>query len=119
MDKLLEQAAKALKIPVDVMKQAVNHYPELRQQFVIYKALTYVENTFDIIGLIAAIVFVCAYFDAYFDGDDIDVVKKANKKTRRLSITVAAVALIIATIIHVVTVVATPDIQVIMEVINK
>lgn len=40
MDKLLEQAAKALKIPVDVMEQAVNHYPELRQQFVIYKALT-------------------------------------------------------------------------------
>lgn len=60
MDELLEQAAKALKIPVDVMEQAVNHYPELRQQFVIYKALTYVENTFDIIGLIAAIVFVCA-----------------------------------------------------------
>lgn len=118
MDKLLEQAAKALKIPVDVMEQAVNHYPELRQQFVIYKALTYVENTFDIIGLIAAIVFVCAYFDAYFDGDDIDVAKKANK-TRRLSTIVVAVALTIATIIHVVTVVVTPDIQVIMEVINK
>lgn len=48
MDKLLEQAAKALKIPVDVMEQAVNHYPELRQQFVIYKALTYIENAFDI-----------------------------------------------------------------------
>lgn len=118
MDKLLEQAAKALKIPVDVMEKVVNHYPELRQQFVVYKALTYVENTFDIIGLIAAIVFVCAYFDAYFDGDDIDVVKKANK-TRRLSTIVVAVALTIATTIHVVTVVATPDIQVIMEVINK
>lgn len=115
MDKLLEQAAKALKIPVDVMEQAVNHYPELRQQFVIYKALTYVENTFDIIGLVAMIVFVCAWFN----GHDIGVDEKANKKTRRLSITVAAVALIIATIIHVVTVVATPDIQVIMEVINK
>lgn len=54
----------------------------------------------------------------HFDGDDIDVVKKANK-TRRLSTIVVAVALTIATIIHVVTVVATPDIQVIMEVINK
>lgn len=115
MDKLLEQAAKALKIPVDVMEQAVNHYPELRQQFVIYKALTYVENTFDIIGLIAAIVFVCAWFN----GHDIDVDEKTNKKTRRLSTIVVAVALTIATTIHVVTVVATPDIQVIMEVINK
>ena len=79
MDKLLEQAAKALKIPVDVMEQAVNHYPELRQQFVIYKALTYVENTFDIIGLIAAIVFVCAYFDAYFDGDESTLSRKQIK----------------------------------------
>ena len=114
MDELLTQLAKTLKIPTNALQQAVNHYPELRQQFVIYKALTYVENAFDIIGLIAAIVFVCAWFN----GHDIDVVKKANK-TRRLSITVAAVALIIATIIHVVTVVATPDIQVIMEVINK
>lgn len=115
MDELLEQAAKALKIPVDVMEQAVNHYPELRQQFVIYKTLTYIENTFDIIGLVAMIVFVCAWFN----GQDIGVDEKANKKTRRLSIIVAAVALTIATTIHVVTVVATPDIQVIMEVINK
>ena len=118
MDELLTQLAKTLKIPTNALQQAVNHYPELRQQFVVYKSLTYVENAFDIIGLIAAIVFVCAYFDAYFDGDDIDVVKRANK-TRRLSAIVVAVALTIATIIHVVTVVATPDIQVIMEVINK
>lgn len=115
MDKLLEQAAKALKIPVDVMEKVVNHYPELRQQFVVYKALTYIENTLDIIGLVAMIVFVCAWFN----GRDIGVDEKANRKTRRLSIIVAAVALTIATIIHVVTVVATPDIQVIMEVTNK
>lgn len=115
MDKLLEQAAKALKIPVDVMEQAVNHYPELRQQFVVYKALTYIENAFDIIGLVAAIVFVCAWFNE----QDIGVDEKANRKTRRLSIIVAAAALTIATVIHVVTVVATPDIQVIMEVVNK
>lgn len=115
MDELLAQAAKALKIPVDVMEQAVNHYPELRQQFVVYKSLTYIENAFDIIGLVAAIVFVCAWFN----GQDIGVDERANRKTRRLSIIVAAVALTIATIIHVVTVVATPDIQVIMEVINK
>lgn len=115
MDKLLEQAAKALKIPVDVMEQAVNHYPELRQQFVIYKALTYVENTFDIIGLVAIIIFVCAWFN----GHDIDVDEKTNKKTRRLSMIIAIVALAIATIIHLITIVATPDIQVIMEVINK
>lgn len=115
MDELLAQVAKALKIPVDVMEQAVNHYPELRQQFVIYKALTYVENTFDIIGLIAMIVFVCAWFNA----DDSGVDKDKNKRTRRLSITVTAVALTIATIIHVVTIMTTPDIQVIMEVMNK
>lgn len=115
MDELLAQAAKALKIPVNVMEQAVNHYPELRQQFIVYKSLTYIENAFDIIGLVAAIVFVCAWFN----GQDIGVDEKANRKTRRLSIIVAAAALTIATIIHVVTVVATPDIQVIMEVINK
>lgn len=115
MDELLAQAAKALKIPVNVMQQAVDHYPELRQQFVVFKSLTYIENAFDIIGLVAAIVFVCAWFN----GQDIGVDEKTNRKTRRLSIIVAAAALTIATIIHVVTVVATPDIQVIMEVINK
>ena len=115
MNELLAQAAKALKIPVDVMEQAVNHYPELRQQFVVYKSLTYVENAFDIIGLVAMIVFVCAWFN----GQDIGVDEKANKKTRRLSIIVAAVALAAATIIHVVAIIAAPDIQVIMEVIKK
>lgn len=115
MDELLAQAAKALKIPVNVMEQAVNHYPELRQQFIVYKSLTYIENAFDIIGLVAAIVFVCAWFN----GQDIGVDERANKKTRRLSIIVAAVALTIATIIHVIAIMTTPDIQVIMEVINK
>ena len=115
MDKLLEQAAKALKIPVDVMEQAVNHYPELRQQFVVFKTLTCIENALDIIGLVSMIVFICAWFNA--DGFGVD--KDKNTKTRRLSIIVAAVALTIATIIHVVTIVATPDIQVIMEVVNK
>lgn len=115
MNELLAQAAKALKIPVDVMEKVVNHYPELRQQFVVFKALGYIENTLDIIGLVATIIFVCAWFN----GQDIGVDKKANKKTRRLAIIVAAVALTIATIIHVVTIMATPDIQVIMEVIKK
>lgn len=115
MNELLAQAAKALKIPVDVMGQAVNHYPELRQQFVVFKTLGYIENTLDIIGLVAMIVFVCAWFN----GQDIGVDKKANKKTRRLSIIVAAVALAAATIIHVVAIIAAPDIQVIMEVIKK
>lgn len=115
MDELLTQLAKTLKIPTNALQQAVNHYPELRQQFVVYKSLTYVENAFDIIGLVATIVFVCAWFNRH----DIDVDEKTNKKTRRLSIIIAAAAITIATIIHVVTVVATPDIQVIMEVINK
>lgn len=115
MDELLAQAAKALKIPVNVMQQAVDHYPELRQQFVIYKSLTYIENALDIIGLVAAIVFVCAWFN----GQDIGVDDRANRKTRRLSIIVAAAALTIATIIHVIAIMTTPDIQVIMEVIKK
>lgn len=112
MDELLAQAAKALKIPVNVMEQAVNHYPELRQEFVIYKALTYIENALDIISLVALIVFACNWV---FESDcGVD-----TKKTRRLSMIIAIVTLALATIIHLITIVATPDIQVIMEVINK
>lgn len=112
MDELLAQAAKALKIPVNVMQQVVNHYPELKQQFIIYKALTYVENALDVISVIALIVFACNWV---FESDcGVD-----TKKTRRLSMIVAIVALAIATIIHLITIVTTPDIQVIMEVINR
>lgn len=63
MNELLAQAAKALKIPVDVMEKVVNHYPELRQQFIAFKTLSYIENTLDIIGLVAMIIFVCAWFN--------------------------------------------------------
>lgn len=112
MDELLNQLAKTLKIPTDALQQAVNHYPELRQQFVIYKSLTYVENTLDIIGAVAFIVFACAWTLENDCGID-------YKKRRRSSIIVTIVALTIATIIHVVTIMTTSDIQVIMEVIKK
>lgn len=115
MNELLNQLAKALKVPTDTLQQVVNHYPELRQQFVTLKVLSYTENALHLIGIIALIVF--AY--NWYSQDEIGVDKKKNKKIRISSATVGIAALVIATIIHVVVIMVTPDIQVIMEVIKR
>lgn len=40
MDKLFKQVAQTLKIPTDALQTIINNYPQIRQEYATYKALS-------------------------------------------------------------------------------
>ena len=56
MDKLLEQVAQTLKIPTDALQTVINNYPQIRQEYAIYKALGVVNDTLWAAVLVNAII---------------------------------------------------------------
>ena len=56
MDKLLEQIAQTLKIPTDALQTVINNYPQIRQEYAIYRALGVVNDTLWAVVLVNAII---------------------------------------------------------------
>lgn len=123
MDKLLEQVAQTLKIPTDALQTVINNYPQIRQEYAIYKALSSISFTVGFIVLINAIVSCIFAFivlgDAYEHKEHDNDRHKTNRKTFYISIATLVLGVGIIIACNVTSAFMAPDIHLVKELLNR
>ena len=123
MDKLLEQVAQTLKIPTDALQTVINNYPQIRQEYAIYKALDAIgEVLVFLVALNAIISCIFAFIilgDAY-EHKEHDINRhKAHRKTFYISIATLIVSIVIVIACGVASAFLAPDIHLIKDLMNR
>lgn len=128
MDKLLEQVAQTLKIPTDALQTIINNYPQIRQEYAIYKALDVVNDTLwaavlvnAIISGLLAIIIILPPNEELPEEEYKKLLKfkQTSQKALFISIATLIVSIVIIIACSVASAFLAPDIHLIKDLINR
>lgn len=123
MDKLLEQVAQTLKIPTDALQSVINNYPQIRQEYAVYKALevvSFVVGFMMILNAIISCIFAFIILGDAYEHKEHDINRhKAHRKTFYISIATLIVSIAIIIACGVTSAFLAPDIHLIKDLINR
>ena len=123
MDKLLEQVAQTLKIPTDALQSVINNYPQIRQEYAVYKALevvSFVVGFMVILNAIISCIFAFIILGDAYEHKEHDINRhKVHRKTFYISIATLIVSIVIIIACGVASAFLAPDIHLIKDLINR
>ena len=122
MDKLLEQVAQTLKIPTDALQTIINNYPQIRQEYATYKALSAISGMSTLLvvlnALISGIFAFIILFDIYDHKEHDNNRYKTYRKIFYIGIATLMSNVIVIIACDVTSAFMAPDINLVKDLIN-